>query len=547
MSNELFPGTTRRRFLGLAGAMGAAAVLTGTLSACGTTPAQRETTGTDAGTTPGAGTAAEDGTITAGISYELGTNGYDPLTTTAALTLAANWHTMEGLTEILPTGDREVYPALAAKLPTQVDDTTWEATLRDGAVFHDGTPVTPDDVVFSFNRVMDEANNSLYRQFITFIESVEPAGDDGVRINLAYPFSLVPDRLSVVKIVPRAAVEADAEAFDANPVGTGPWRMTDNSATSREIVFERFDDYTGTHPARAARMVWSIMPDNATRMNALGSGAVQAMDLVPELSIATLEQNATVASEQGFGLLFAMFNQGKAPFDDVRNRQAFLYAIDMEKVVQTAYQGNATPATSFLQETHPSYERASTVYALDADRARALLAETGLTSFRMMCTNHGWVQLATPIIRESLEAVGLTVEFDERQSSEAYNAITGPENVNAYDVLVAPGDPSVFGSDADLLMRWWYAGDTWTEARMHWKGTESYTQVQTLLDEGARQTGAEQEATWSEIFNLLSDEVPLYPLFHRKTTTGYDADTLVDFQPIALTGLSFIDVGTTQA
>lgn len=547
MTHDLIPGTTRRGFLRLAGAMGAAAALTGSLAACGTTPAQRQTTGTGTEGTAGPAAANEQGTITAGISYELGTNGYDPMTTTAALTLAANWHTMEGLTEILPSGEREVYPALASALPTQVDDTTWEATLRDGAVLHDGTPVTPDDVVFSFNRVMDEANNSLYRQFITFISSVEASGDNAVRINLAYPFSLVAERLAVVKIVPRAAVEAGAEAFDANPVGTGPWRMTDNSATSREIVFERFDDYTGTRPARAARMVWSIMPDNATRMNALSSGSVQAMDLVPELSIPTLQDSATVASEQGFGLLFAMFNNGRAPFDDVRNRQAFLYAIDMDKVVQTAYQGNATPATSFLQETHPSYHEASTVYAFNADRARELLAETGLTSFRMMCTNHGWVQLATPIIRESLEAVGLSVEFDERQSSEAYNAITGAENLDAYDVLVAPGDPSVFGSDADLLLRWWYAGDTWTEARMHWKGSDSYNRVQTLLEEGSRQTGAEQEATWGEIFDLLSEEVPLYPLFHRKTTTGYDDATLVDFQPIALTGLSFVDVGTTNA
>ena len=71
------------------------------------------------------------------------------------------------------------------------------------------------------------------------------------------------------------------------------------------------------------------MPDDATRTNALTSKAVQAMDLVPDLSIGTLQQSATVAAEQGFSLLFTMFNMGAAPFNELKNRQAFFYALDM--------------------------------------------------------------------------------------------------------------------------------------------------------------------------------------------------------------------------
>lgn len=535
------PQPTRRGFLTAIGAVGAASVIVGTFGACGTKPADREPTG---GATPGGAGANPDGTITGAISYELGTNGFDPMTTTAALTIAANWHTMEGLTEILPSGDREVYPALGADLPKKIDDTTYEVTLRDGAVFHDGTPVTAQDVVFSFERVMNPDNKSLYNQFIKFLDSVEAKDDKTVTLKLKNPFSLVAERVAVVKIVPKAAVEADPKAFDANPVGTGAYKMTDNSATSKEIVFERNDAYTGKRPAKAAKMVWKIMPDEATRLNALTSKAVQAIDLVPDLSIETLKASAAVESEQGFALVFAMFNNGSAPFDDVRNRQAFFYAIDMEKVVQTAYLGNATPASSFLQESHPDYQKASTVYKFDQAKAKALFAETGLTSFRMLATDHGFVQKATPIIKESLEAAGLTVEFEQKKSADVYNTIDGkPE---AFDVVIAPGDPSVFGADPDLLMRWWYAGDTWTDTRMHWKGQESYTQVQELLDEGARAEGADQKKVWGKTFDLLSETVPLYPLFHRKATTGYDKDTLVGFKPISLTGLSFIDVASTK-
>jgi peptide/nickel transport system substrate-binding protein len=83
---------------------------------------------------------------------------------------------------------------------------------------------------------------------------------------------------------------------------------------------------------------------------------------------------------------------------------------------------------------------------------------------------------------------------------------------------------------------------------MHWKGQESYEQVQDLLAQGLETTDtAEQEATWGELFDLLSEQVPLYPLFHRKAPTAWDGTTLVDFQPISLTGLSFVDVASTKA
>lgn len=542
MLNEPTSGTSRRGFMGLMGALGAGAAIAGTLSACGSKEDTKAPASSAAG---GAAAANEDGIITAGISYELGTNGFDPMTTTSALTVAANWHTMEGLYEILPSGDRDVYPALAKEDPKKVDDTTYEVTLRDGAVFHDGSAVTTDDVVFSFERVLDPANKSLYATFIAFLDSVTAKDETTVTVKTKYPFSLIAERLAVVKIVPKAAVEADPKAFDANPVGTGPYKMTDNSATSKEVVFERNPDYTGTRPAKAAKMVWKVMPDEATRTNGLTSKAIQAMDQVADLSVETLKASATVEAVQGFGLLFAMFNCGSAPFNELKNRQGFLYAIDMEKVIQTAYLGNAAPSTCFLQESHPAYKKAATQYAFDLEKAKSLFAETGLTEIRLLCTDHGWVKKATPIIKESLEAAGLTVNFEEKKSSDVYNTIDGkPE---AYDAVIAPGDPSVFGADPDLLMRWWYAGDTWTDSRMHWKGSESYTKVQELLEKGAAATGDEQKKLWGETFDAIAENVPLYPLFHRKATTAFDDETLVDFKPISLTGLSFVDTGSTKA
>ena len=440
------PRASRRDFIRLTSTMGMAAGFAAALAACG---------GSSGGSgASDAGSANPDGTITAGISYELGTSGYDPMTTTAGLTVAANWHTLEGLTE-LDAVSREAYAALGKDLPMKVDDTTYEVALRDGAKFSDGSDVTVEDVVFSFERVLDPANNSLYSQFLTFLESVTAKDDTTVTIKTKHPYSLVAERLSTVKIVPKAVVEADPKAFDMNPIGSGPYKMTDNSAASQTVVFERNDNYNGSHPALAKKMTWQVLPDDTTRTNAITSSTVQAIDTVPATNLSAMTDPVVVSADKGFSLVFVMFNHQGA-FADVKARQAIMYALDYEKICTTGMGTLATAATCFVQEEHPAYKKASTVYSYDADKAKSLLAEAGITSIETIATDHGFFSGARPIIKENLEALGVSANFTEKKSKELYDYI---KNGDKWDIAIAPGDPSVFGNDADLLMRWWYSAD----------------------------------------------------------------------------------------
>ncbi|SPT53835.1 Glutathione-binding protein gsiB precursor [Actinomyces bovis] len=524
---------TRRDFFKLSGTIGLAAGLAATLGACGGGDSKKKATN-------GGAVAATDGSITAGISYELGTNGYDPMTTSAALTVAANWHTMEGLTELHPA-TRDCYAALGKEKPQKIDDTTYEVTLRDNAKFSDGTPVTIEDVVFSFERVVDPANKSLYAQFIAFLDKVEKKDDKTLTIKTKFPYSLVAERISVVKIVPKAKVEADAKAFDLMPIGTGPYKMTDNGAGSQKVVFERNDNYNGPQPAKVKTMTWQVLPDDTTRTNAMTSGTVQAIDAVPVANLTTMAKDPVkVAAEPGFSLLFAMFNS--STFSNPKARQAVMYALDYKKICETGMGTLALPAKSFVHEKHPAYKEAKVVYSQDVEKAKSLIAEAGITEINLLCSNHGWFGQVRPIIKENLAALGVTVNYEEKKSADVYSFIDS--NQGKWDVVIAPGDPSVFGNDADLLMRWWYAGDTWTDTRMHWKGSESHTKVQDMLAEAIKLEGDAQIAKWQEIFDLLSEEVPLYPIFHRKTPTAYNSQTLDGFKPIALTGLSFVGVGS---
>lgn len=538
MSNPI-RSTSRRDFLKVTGSLSLAAGIAASLAACGGGTTKKKKAG---GATADTSKANKDGAIIAGISYELGTNGYDPATTSSALTIAANWHTLEGLTELDPA-DRTVYNALAKETPKKVDDTTWEVTLRDGAKFSDGAAVTVEDVIFSYTRVLDPELKSLYRSMVGFIDKVEKKDDKTITFKLKQAFSLVPERLSIVKIVPKAAVEKDAKTFDLNPIGSGPYKMTDNGSASQKVVFERNENYNGPRPALAKTMTWQILPDPATRTNALTSATVQAIDSVPAADLANLKAPNKVSTVQGFGLLFAMFNQN-GKFKDVKARQAIMYAMDYNKICDNGMAKLATPATCFVHKAHADYKQAKVVYKYDAAKAKSLLSEAGVTEIKVLASNHDWFSSVRAILKENFEALGVKISYDEKKSADVYSTIDG--DPNAYDVLIAPGDPSVFGNDADLLMRWWYSTDVWTDKRMHWKGADSYTKVQEKLDAALKLTGNDQKKAWGEIFDLLSEQVPLYPIFHRKTPTAYNGETLVNFRPIAITGLSFENVGSTK-
>lgn len=488
---------------------------------------------------PADGDYDPEATIEAGISYSL-SGGFDPMTASGAVTVAANWHTMEGLTELDPV-TREVVPALGVDLPEQVDETTYEVDLREGAVFHNGDPVTTDDVVFSFERVMDPATGTFFASFIDFIDTVEAVDEDTVRITTEYPFSLTPERISVVKVVPQAVVEADAEGFSALPVGTGPYRLV--SATPDDsIVFERFDDYTGPRPALAAGMNWNLLSDPAARVTAMSSGTIHAMEDVPYIDVPSLGSQVDVETVQSFGLLFMMFNTDKAPFDDVRVRQAMFHALDLDTIIDTGLLGNAEAATSFLPSDHPNYSEAATVYDYDPERSQELLAEAGVEdlSITVLTTDTGWVGEVAPLIKESFDAVGISTTLDIAQAGAQYTKVDSGED---YDVMIAPGDPSVFGNDPDLLMRWWYGDNVWPQDRFRWDDAPEYAELTALLDESVRAEGEEQQQLWDEAIDLMSEQVPLYPILHRQLPTAWDEESLAGFAPVPLTGLSFLDVG----
>ena len=532
----LVKDASRRNFLKLAGVVGTATAFAGTLAACG---GPSSSTGSAS-----ANTAAinKDLTIEAGISYSLST-GFDPMTSSGATPFAANLHIFEGLTELHPA-TREVYNALAASDPKKVNDTTYQVTIRDGATFHNGSPVTTDDVVYSFTRVLDPANKALFAQFIPFIKDVKALDAKTVEFTLNAPFAGFGPRISVVKIVPKAVASADQKAFDAKPIGTGPYKFV-SAAKDDKIVFERFDAYNGPKPALAKGMTWYLLSDASARVTAEQSGRVQAIEDVPYLDVDSLKSKVAVESVQSFGLLFLMFNCSKAPYNKKEVRQALHYALDKDSIIKTALLGNATAASSYFQPTHPAYQKAATVYGFDADKAKKMLSDAGVSdlSLTLTTTDTAWVKDVAPLIKKNWDAIGVKTTLESLASSAVY----APDKVGGlqYDVVAAPGDPSVFGNDADILLSWFYRGPVWAKNRFGWADTPEFAAIQTNMDKATQATGDDAKKIYKEIIDTIAEQAPLYPIFHRKLPTAWDSKKLSGFAPLPTTGLGFIGVGRT--
>lgn len=505
-------------------------------------PAPADPADDNAPTEPVAAQSGVARTLTAAVAYEGGNA--NPIGTSSGVFLAAGWHVFEGLYEL----NMHTYRAecgLAADAPVQIDDLEYEVTLREDTVFSDGSPLTSADVVNAFER---NGESDLYGAFLSFITAVSAPDERTVRFKLNAPMgSVLQERLALVRVFPATLTD---EELATKPIGSGPWCYeTINAADGGRISFTANHRYTGPWPATCERMEWSVLLDDTRRTDELIDKDVMVMEAAPVVRAEELaDAGVTVEWVPGFNLPFLMFNCEKPPFDDVRVRQALLYAIDVDSLIGTYMAGHARAATSLLPDYFRHYHRAATVYSYDPEKARKLLAEAGVDELALtLRANDNWVSTLAPAIAEDWKAVGVTVEVVLLDTTALFADLsTEPEpgTLLPFDVVLSPGDPSCFGNDADLIISWWYGDNVWTRARSRWATTPAFAEVAELLAEARSKTSEdEQQPLWNQCFDIIAAEVPLYPLFHRETATAWWTAQLDDYDPISATGLNFL--GTT--
>ncbi|SDY26826.1 peptide/nickel transport system substrate-binding protein [Variovorax sp. YR266] len=260
--------------------------------------------------------------------------------------------------------DLSLAPLLATSWK-QTSPNVWRFELRKGVTFHDGTPFSADDVVFSFARA--QGDGSDLRATLSDIKAVRKVGDLAVEIETNGPFPILPDVISLTMIMSKKWCEENqatkpvdrrkgienTASFKAN--GTGPFRVRERQPNVR-TVFTRNGTYWGKIDGNAQEIIFTPIANPATRVAALVSGEVDVMEPVPVQDIARINAapNARVITGPEMRTIFLGMDQkrdelqysnikGKNPFKDKRVRQAFYQAIDIVGIQKTVMRGASKP------------------------------------------------------------------------------------------------------------------------------------------------------------------------------------------------------------
>jgi peptide/nickel transport system substrate-binding protein len=329
------------------------------------------------------------------IAVEAGPTSLDPHFASLITNIAFSRHVFQPLME--QDHQQNLRPAIATAMRV-VDDTTWEVTLDPRARFHDGSPVTAEDVAFTIARAGDVPNSpSSFRYATRPIAAVEAVNPTTLRIRTHQPTPLLPNFLALVMIVSKKHAEGATTAdFNAGRamIGTGPFRHVSWQPGS-PVVMERNPNFAGTAPT-FARVEFRPIGNPGARVAALQAGDVDLIEIVPADHFARFRADQarfTVAESPSNRLIFLTLDSDREdsphvrgkdgsrianPLRDQRVRRALSLAINREAIVSRIMQGQALAAGDLGPPGYFGTSPDLTPPPFDLDQARRLLAEAGL-------------------------------------------------------------------------------------------------------------------------------------------------------------------------
>ncbi|PKG58260.1 ABC transporter substrate-binding protein [Shewanella sp. Choline-02u-19] len=327
---------------------------------------------------------------------------FNPQTVTSGTTIDA---TSQQLYDTLVDYDpvtSSIVPALAISWQGSDDGLTYRFKLRSGVQFHHTDYFTPtrdfnaDDVLFSFNRIIDtenpyhsvSANGYPFFQSIGLsqtIKQIEKVAEDEIVFhlnvsdasflsNLATGFSVILSK----EYADTLLAQHNPEQLDSSPIGTGPFKLT-KYVKNEYIRYHRNEQFWRKLP-EFEHLVFDITPKSTARLTKLITGDcnVSALPKAGELPVIKQHDHLELDTQLGFNVAFWAFNTQKVPFNDVRVRKALAYAVDKQNILRAVYQETAIEATGMLPPQSWAYRYNRSHYDYNPQKAKALLKEAGI-------------------------------------------------------------------------------------------------------------------------------------------------------------------------
>lgn len=416
--------------------------------------------------------------------------------------------------------DGNLVPDLAEKWEMSEDGTSFTYYLREDACFSDGTPVTAQDVKFTYDRAKEMPKT---KSNTSKIKEVVVDNDHQVTINLTEqyaPFKTIVTS-SNLSIVSEAAVTAAGDAYGDvdNILGSGEFVCTE-WVPNDHYTLVRNENYWGEMPI-ATSITCRVIPEGSARTIALETGEVDIVWGVDAIDCENVAANSDLLllSQPSSSIEYIGMNTTKEIFSDVRVRQAINYALDQQVFVDTVIEGRGQAANSYINSAIPGYDPDIEGYPYDPEMAKQLLAEAGYPDgFDCKIYVNGDTRTrSAQIAQAQLAEVGINVEIFTYE----WGALLDSLNAGEHEMFILGWSNSSFDADSSTYQLFHSSnhGSTGNRAFL------TDEKVDALIEEGARETDdAKRNEIYKELQAVLKEVAPWAPLYYKDDNVGIRAD-----------------------
>jgi peptide/nickel transport system substrate-binding protein len=426
----------------------------------------------------------------------------------------------------------EIAPMIATAWK-YVDDKTIDFDIREGVKFHDGTPLTADDVVFSITRIIDPKFRSPQLSQFDQISDAQALGPTKVRMTTktAYPALLA--QLVKLSIVPAKYVTSIGDqTFNEKPIGSGPYKLRERQKGVQTLLEANTSYWRGTPPFKS--VAFRAVPDVSTRIADLRTGQA---DLARQFSP---DQAENIKNEPNLKLLtvptervgYLYINAQSGPTQDLRVRQAIAYAIDKQSLVEALLQGYGKPVDIIGAEPVFGYTPDVKGYEYDPEKARALVKEAGAVGARIeFITSAAYDRAIVEAIQQMINDTGLKVEVAMLDQPTFLQRRQGDPAGAGH---IAVGQWSCACQDADgIIFPLFRSGGTWAKYSNP-DYDEKVDAARSTLDKQKRLS------LYKEAYEILRKDVPGIGLY--QVYAIYGASKHLNWQPTADESMFIMDM-----
>jgi len=412
-------------------------------------------------------TAALPGAFAAGvlkIAHEQVVTTFDPILTIQNADIWVLDNMNAGLVRVTKDGTG-LEPDLAQSWTVSDDGKTYTFKLRDGLKFSDGSPITPQDVKFSLERLRDQ-KDSVMGSMYKVIKTIDTPDDKTVVVTLSDPSAPFLSTLAMfaASVVPQKVVTAKGADFGNSPVGAGAFKFKEWKRGDR-VVLERNPNYWQNDRVKLDGVEWLYIANDNTRVLKLQAGEVDAILFVPFNQIDTLakDPNVDVHLDPSSREDHMLLNHAHKPLDDLRVRQAVCMAVDRQAIVETVLFGHGKPANSFIPGGALFYNADNKVCQHDPEAAKKLLADAGVkdASMKLLIAAGDSINDQTSVLlKDQLSKVGIDVQIEKQEQGQEWNSTVAGD----YDLslnywtndIIDPDEKATFSVYGDKDNRSYY-------------------------------------------------------------------------------------------